>query len=79
MTVSEKESTLLTLLRAKRYTRIEVEMRNGEIDCIHVHEEISPSGAIVEDIVRNTAHQTVTLTKHDGDLVRINRRMPIKL
>jgi len=79
MAVSPKESALLALIRAKKYSRIEIEMKDCEIDCIHVDEEISPSGARVEEIVGSNAYQTITITKHEGTLVRIKRRIPIKL
>ena len=77
--VGPKESALLALIREKKYSRIEIEMKDGEIDCIHVSEEISPSGANIEEIINGNAHQTVTIAKHGGELARIKRRIPIKL
>lgn len=74
-----KESTLLNLLRTKKYNRIEIEMRNGELGQIYVDEEISMANTRIDEIIRSDAFQTITITKHDGQVVRLNRRIPIKL
>lgn len=76
--VSPKEFSVLELLRAKRYCKIEILLNVGEITQVYAEEEISTSGANVEEIINSNAHQTVTIAKHDGDLSRIKRRIPIK-
>ncbi len=79
ISLTPKESTLLKLLRTKKYKRIEIEMRNGEPGQIYVDEEISMANTRIDDIIRSDAFQTITITKHDGQVVRLNRRIPIKL
>lgn len=77
--VNNKESTVLELLRTKKYSRIEIQMKDGEVAQIYADEEIPPIGARVEDLIRSNAFQTITLTEHNGDLVRIKRTIPIKI
>lgn len=77
--VNNNESTVLELLRTKKYSRIEIQMKDGEVARIYADEEISPTGARVEDIIHSNAFQTITLTEHGGDLVRIKRTIPIKI
>jgi hypothetical protein len=79
MIVGPKEVALVGLIREKRYSRIEIQMKDGEVARIYADEEIPPIGAKVDDIIRSNAFQTITLTEHDGDLVRIKRTIPIKL
>ena len=77
--ISQNESIVLRLLRARKYSRIEIQTRDGEMTCIYAEEELSPTGAKVDDIIQSTAFQTLTITQHDGSLKRIKRTIPIKL
>jgi hypothetical protein len=77
--VNNNESTVLELLRTKKYSRIEIQIKDGEVARIYADEEIPPTGARVEDIIRSNAFQTITITEHGGDLVRIKRTIPIKV
>jgi hypothetical protein len=79
ISLTPKESSLLKLLRTNKYNRIEIEMKNGELGQIYVDEEISTANTRIDDIIRSNAYQTITITKHDGEVVRLNRRIPIKL
>lgn len=79
VSLSLKESSLLKLLRSHKYSRIEIELKNGELSQIYVDEEISTDHTKLEDIIRSKAFQTITFTKHDGQVTRIKRRIPIKL
>jgi hypothetical protein len=74
-----KESTLFKILRNRKYSRIEIQMKDGELGQVYVDEEISAANAKIEDVIRSNAFQTITFTKHDGHVIRINRRIPIKL
>lgn len=77
--ISPKESSLLELLRANRNCKIEIQLKDGEITQVYAEEEISTSGANVEEIINSNAYQTVTISRHEGDLTRIKRKIPIKL
>jgi hypothetical protein len=79
VTLTLKESLVLKLIRAKKFNRIEIEMKDGEPGQIYVDEEISAENAKFDDIIRGNPFQTITFTQHDGSLVRIKRRTPIKL
>ena len=74
-----KESALLKILRNKKYSRIEIQMKDGELGQVYVDEEISAANTTIEDVIRSDAYQTITFTKHDGRVIRINRRIPIRL
>ena len=74
-----KESALLKLLRTKRFSRIEIELKNGEVGQVYADEEIPTTGAKPEDILDSSGFQTITFTQHDGNTVRIKRRVPMKL
>jgi len=79
ISVSRNESALLKLLRTKKYSRIEIQITDGEVARIYADEEIPPNSARVEDLIRSNAFQTITITEHDGNLTRIKRTIPIKL
>lgn len=79
ITVGPREVALLKLIRERKYSRIEIQMKDGEVARIYADEEIPPSGVKVEDVIRSNAFQTITLTEHEGDLVRIKRTIPIKI
>jgi hypothetical protein len=74
-----KESALLKILRDKKYSRIEIQLKDGELGLVYVDEEISAANTRIEDVIRSNAFQIITFTKHDGHVIRINRRIPIKL
>lgn len=74
-----KETALLRILRNKRYSRIEIQMKDGELGQVYVDEEISTANTRLEEVIHSNAFQTITFTKHDGQVIRINRRIPIKL
>jgi len=78
VSLTVKESSLLDLLRSNRYSRIEIEMKNGEINKVYVDEELIATNARLDDIVKSNAFQTVTVTRHDGNVVRIKRRIPVR-
>lgn len=77
--VTPAESALRALLRAKKYSRIEIHLKNGAVTCIYADEEISPATTSVETIIHSKAFQTITITEHGGNLVRIKRTIPIKI
>lgn len=79
MNLTVKETSLLQLLREKKYSKIEIEMKNGEIGQVYLDEEMSTTNTKLEDIIRGNAFQTITVTQHDGNLVRIKRRLPVRL
>lgn len=78
MNLTSQEVALIDLIRAKKYTRIEILMKNGAFSRIYVDEEISPAAANMEDLIHSNGFQTITITEHGGDLVRIKRTIPIK-
>jgi len=79
MNLTLKETSLLQLLRAKKYSKIEIEMKNGEIGQVYLDEDMSTTNTKLEDIIRGNTFQTITVTQHDGNLVRIKRRLPVRL
>lgn len=77
--ISPKESSLLELLRAGSYCKIEIHLKAGAITQIYAEDEVGISGANIQEIVNRDAYQSVTITRVGGDLTRIKRRIPIKL
>ncbi len=78
--ISEREFAVLQLIRQKKYRKLEIEIKGGEVAHVDVEEEIPIAGEIrLEEIVQSKSYQTVSFTRHDGQLVRIKRRIPIKL
>jgi hypothetical protein len=74
-----KETALLQILRNKKYSRIEIQMKDGELGQVYADEEIPTANTTIEDVICSNGYQTITFTKHDGRVTRINRRIPLKL
>lgn len=78
---SQEELQLLELIRDESYVRIEVKKFNDQVDMFYASKEEDSSDitlAEIKALIDADEYQTIQLIKHDGRLVGIERKIPIK-
>ena len=76
---NHKEREVLRLVREGDYDRISIQLKDGNIVSAETEKEISKSQQNrLLDILNNREFQTVTVTKHDGEIVKIKQKVTIK-
>ena len=76
---NDQEREVLRLVRAGTFDRITINLKNGEIVTVEAINEISKADQKkLLSILNSRDFQTVTITKHDGDIVRITQKVPIR-
>lgn len=75
-----EELEVLRLIRDGSYKHINVRLKNGRIICAEAEEEITDFDRDqILKVIEQNKYQTVTITKHDGKIVRLSRKIPFKL
>lgn len=76
---SVEEFEVLELVRKGEFRRVSVLLKGGRVERIEAEKEhdIRERGEIL-DLLNSSKYQTVTLTKVDGQIIRVTRKIPIK-
>lgn len=76
---SEAEQEILRLVRDGTFSRVSVQLKNGRIFAAEAEREIprSKKNRLLE-ILSEQDFQTVTMSKQNGEIVRITQKLPIK-
>jgi len=76
--LTDEESLVLRLLRSRKYSHVEIDMKGGIITKAYTREEIQHfPGSDLQSILSQNDFVTITLKKHNGKVTRIVREIPI--
>ncbi len=75
---SLEEQQILTLIQSKKYKSITVKFSNKKIDCVELIREVDTQKKIV-DILAESNYQSISIVKHNGEIVKIQNTVKIKL
>ena len=74
-----KERHVLQLIRSGNFHRVEIRLKDGKIRSIHPTERVdTAAGDQILKLLADGDYQTVTVTKHDGRIVGVERTVPEK-
>ncbi len=76
---NEQEFEVLKLVRDGSYERITIQLKNGKIISANAEDEHSTADhKRLLELLEQHKYQTVTIKKHDGEIVRLRRKIPFK-
>lgn len=80
---TKREGELLNLLRDRKYHKLTIIKKNGEIVQAHAEEDLDEKArrkleAMLAEIIKAHDYQTVTLSVQGGEVVKLGRKFPIK-
>ena len=81
--LNPEESAVLSMVRNKDYRQLTVHLQDGRIVQADIEEELEKGRSSdlyrsLQKILREKVYQTVTVKVHDGGVVRIQRKTPVK-
>lgn len=76
---NHEETEVLRLIRSKDYQRVVIHLADGNIISADTEQELSKASPVdLEALLATHDYQTITVTKHNGTVVRALRKTPIK-
>jgi len=74
------EYEILQMVRNKTFSKIEIRMQDGTIKHLEAEAEHGPAEVQeVLDLLNSNSYLTISITKHDGQIVRLNSKHPRKV